>query len=414
MKAGGSSERNVEGIDTGDTAWVLMSTALVMLMTPGLAFFYGGLVRRKNVLSILMQCFMLMCLISRPVGAVRLQPGVRARPRRLHRRPRLGRPARSRRWSPIADYAATIPHQLFMIFQMMFAVITPALIIGAFAERMKFCALLRLHRCCGPPSSTTRWPTGCGAWAACCASWGALDFAGGTVVHINAGMAALAAALVLGKRQGLPGHLAAAQPALRRPRRGAAVVRLVRLQRRQRPRRRRPGGNAFVVTHMAAAAAAARLGRDRLDLPRKRPTVLGIITGAVAGLVAITPAVGLRRRRWAPWPSALGAGVICYVSVIVRQGEARLRRLARRLRRARRRRHLGRAGHRPVRHQERQPGRRRRAVLRQPRSVLRSAQGDRGLRRLLLRACRCGLAQGGGQVHGPACGPSSENGSAST
>ena len=155
-----------------------------------------------------------------------------------------------------------------MIFQMMFAVITPALIIGAFAERMKFSRVLRLHAAVGDARLRPGRATGSGASAASCGRLGALDFAGGTVVHINAGMAALAAALVLGKRMGYPDNdLAAAQPALRGPRRGAAVVRLVRLQRRQRARRRTAWRPAPSWRRTSAAAAAgltwAAAGLDR-------------------------------------------------------------------------------------------------------------------------------------------------------
>src|SRR3989344_8988821 len=187
-------------IDTGDTAWVLVSSALVLLMTPGLAFFYGGLVRRKNILSILMQCFIIMCIVTLQwvVFGYSLSFG-----------PDIKGLIGNLDWAmlqgvglePNADYAATIPHQLFMIFQMMFAVITPALILGAFAERMKFSAFLVF---------TVLWATfvydpvchmvwAVGGWIR---GMGALDFAGGTVVHINAGIAALATALMIGKRSG--------------------------------------------------------------------------------------------------------------------------------------------------------------------------------------------------------------------
>jgi Amt family ammonium transporter len=188
-------------INSGDTAWVLVSAALVMLMTPALAFFYGGLVRRKNMLSVLMQCLMILCLISLQwvVFGYSLSFG----------------PGNSLigglNWAflkgvgmtPNADYAATIPHQAFMIFQMMFAVITPALIIGAFAERMKFSALcvFTLLWATFVYDPVAHWLWGVGGFLR---QWGVLDFAGGAVVHINAGMTALAAALVLGRRRGYP------------------------------------------------------------------------------------------------------------------------------------------------------------------------------------------------------------------
>ena len=190
-------------LDTGDTAWVLISSALVMLMTPGLAFFYGGLVRRKNYLSVLMQCMIILGVLSLQwvlFGySLSFAPGSKW----------LG----SLDWvglkgvglEPYADYAATIPHQAFMIFQAMFAVITPALIIGAFAERMKFSAFLvfTLLWATLVYDPVAHWVWGVGGLLR---NLGALDFAGGTVVHINAGIAALVTALVIGKRKSVDKH----------------------------------------------------------------------------------------------------------------------------------------------------------------------------------------------------------------
>jgi Amt family ammonium transporter len=277
-------------IDTGDTAWLLISTALVMLMTPGLAFFYGGLVRRKNMLSVLMQCLMILCVISLQwvLFGYSLSFG-----------PDRGSFIGSLDWAflrhvglePNADYAGTVPHQIFMMFQMMFAVITPALIIGAFAERMKFSALcvFMLLWATLVYNPVAHWVWGIGGFIR---NWGALDFAGGTVVHINAGMTALAAALVLGRRQGYPNGMSPphnlpfavlgaallwfgwfgfnAGSAL-----GASAL----------------ACSAFTVTHIAAAAAGVSWAL--LDwLKHKKPTTLGLITGMVGGLVAITPASG--------------------------------------------------------------------------------------------------------------------------
>ncbi|MBU9888881.1 MAG: ammonium transporter, partial [Candidatus Omnitrophica bacterium] len=192
-------------VNAGDTAWVLVAAALVFLMTPGLAFFYGGLVRKKNMLSVLMQCFMLAAVITIQwviVGySLSFGPDIKGM---------IG----SLSWAglhgvglePYADYSATIPHQLFMIFQAMFAIITPGLILGAFAERMKFSAFVvfSLLWATFVYDPVCHWVWAVGGFLR---NMGALDFAGGTVVHINAGVAALACALVLGKRKGYPNHM---------------------------------------------------------------------------------------------------------------------------------------------------------------------------------------------------------------
>ena len=299
-------------IDTGDTSWMLISAALVMLMTPGLAFFYGGLVRRKNILSVLMQCLMIMCLIS--LQWVLFGYSLSFGP---DHRSLIG----GLDWSflrtvgltPNADYTGTIPHQLFMMFQMMFAVITPALIIGAFAERMRFSAfcIFILLWATIVYDPVAHWVWGVGGFIR---NWGALDFAGGTVVHINAGMTALAAALVLGRRQGYPDGISPphnlpcavlgasllwfgwfgfnAGSAL-----GAGSLAV----------------SAFTVTHIAAATAGLAWGL--LDwLKHKKPTTLGVITGMVAGLVAITPASGFVDPMGAIW-IGIGAGVIPWFAV---------------------------------------------------------------------------------------------------
>jgi Amt family ammonium transporter len=303
----------MENINTGDTAWMLVSTALVMLMTPGLAFFYGGLVRRKNVLSIMVQCFMLAGVVSIQwvLFGYSLAFG-----------PDHGGFIGDFSWAalsgvglePNADYAATIPHQLFMIFQMMFAVITPALIIGAFAERMKFSAFLIFSLVWATIvyDPMAHWVWGVGGWLR---EFGALDFAGGTVVHINAGMAALAAALVIGKRKGYPDT----SPPHNLPfailgaallwfgwfgfNAGSALT---------------AGGlatSAFLATHMAAAVAAFSWAVLEW-ITRKRPTALGLISGAVAGLVAVTPASGFVTPLGAMGIGAL-AGLVCYVAVVL-------------------------------------------------------------------------------------------------
>src|SRR5205085_1784305 len=186
-------------IDTGDTAWVLASAALVMLMTPALGFFYGGLVRRKNVLSTIMHSFFILCLISVQwvLWGYSLAFGPDA----------FGGLIGDLSWvglngvgaDPNPDYAKTIPHEAYMVFQMMFAVITPALITGAFAERKRFKAfvIFSLLWATFVYDPVAHWVWSAGGWLH---GLGALDFAGGTVVHITSGVSALVAALVLGPR----------------------------------------------------------------------------------------------------------------------------------------------------------------------------------------------------------------------
>ena len=230
----------MNAINTGDTAFILISAALVMFMTPGLALFYGGMVRNKNVLGTIMHSFIILGLVtvewvlwgySNAFG------------------PDLAGIIGSLDWfglagvgaAPFKDYAATIPHQSFMIFQMMFAIITPALITGTFAERMKFSTFVvfTLLWCTLVYNPVAHWVWGIGGWLR---DLGALDFAGGTVVHINSGIAALAAALVIGKRKGY-GHEPFHPHNLPMTITGGGhpLVRLVRLQCRQRPGGQRPG-----------------------------------------------------------------------------------------------------------------------------------------------------------------------------
>jgi len=301
-------------IDTGDTAWVLMSSALVLLMTPGLAFFYGGLVRRKNVLSVLMQCFLIMCLISIQwvlFGySLSFGPDVNGLIGNLD-------------WFGLKgvgmevfkDYAPTIPHSAFMVFQMMFAIITPALIIGAFAERMKFgaFAVFTLLWATLVYDPVCHWVWGLGGFIR---NWGALDFAGGTVVHINAGIAALVAAIVLGKRIGYPDNVA---PPHNLPFAvlGAGLLWFGWFGFNAGSALGANGlaANAFVVTHVATAAAG--LTWSLIEWVRHgRPTVLGIITGAVAGLVAITPAAGSVNTMGSIWVG-IGSAVFCYLAAVV-------------------------------------------------------------------------------------------------
>ena len=304
-------------INTGDTAWMLISTALVFLMIPGLAFFYGGLVRKKNILSILMQCFAVICLITLQwvlCGySLAFGPDVKGWIGNLD-------------WAflkgvgvdPFTGYAATIPHSVFMIFQAMFAIITPALILGAFAERMKFSAfcvfMLLWSTLVYDP--VAHWVWGLGGFlsrfdAAGNAVAGALDFAGGTVVHINAGIAALVAALVLGKRVGSispPHNLPFAVL-------GAGLLWFGWFGFNAGSALGANGlaGNAFVATHVAAAVAGLTWAICDL-LWHKKATTLGMITGAVAGLVAITPACGFVSPMSAIW-IGMGVSIICFISV---------------------------------------------------------------------------------------------------
>jgi Amt family ammonium transporter len=293
-------------IDSGDTTWVFISAALVMLMTPGLAFFYGGLVRRKNMLSVLMQCLMILCIVSLQWALLGYS---------LSFGPDKGSIIGGLEWiglkgvgaEPNIGYASTIPHQLFMMFQMMFAVITPALIIGAFAERMKFSSfcVFTLLWATIVYDPVAHWVWGVGGFLR---ESGALDFAGGTVVHINAGMTALAAALVLGRRQGYPNDIS---PPHNLPLAvlGAALLWFGWFG-FNAGSALNAGGlsvNAFTVTHLAAAAAGVTWAV--LDwLKHKKPTTLGMITGVVAGLVAITPASGFVTPMAAIW-IGVGAGI---------------------------------------------------------------------------------------------------------
>ncbi|MBI5563143.1 MAG: ammonium transporter [Deltaproteobacteria bacterium] len=302
-------------IDTGDTAWVLTSTALVLLMTaPGLALFYAGMVRKKNVLGTLMQSFVLLCVFS--IQWVLWGYSLAFGPDRWGVIGGL-------EWAglanvglaPNADYAATIPHQAFMLFQMMFAVITPALIAGAFAERMKFSAFLVFSIVWATIvyDPLAHWVWGMGGWLR---NLGALDFAGGTVVHISAGVSALATALVLGKRKGYM-HESMAPHNLPMTVMGAGLLWFGWFGFNAGSALGANGlaTSAFLATNTAAAAAAlAWLGIEWAH--RGKPTILGVASGLVAGLVAVTPASGFV----GPVSSillGLAAGFICYVSVSV-------------------------------------------------------------------------------------------------
>ncbi len=298
-------------INTGDTAWVLASSALVLLMTPGLAFFYGGMVRRKNVLSILMQCFMVICIVS--LQWVLFGYSLAFGPGNSFIGGLGWAGLKGVGFEPNANYAATIPHQAFMIFQAMFAIITPALIVGAFAERMKFatfCVFIVLWATLVyDPICHMVWAVG-----GMVRGWGALDFAGGTVVHINAGIAGLAAALALGKRTGydnkptplhnLPFTVLGA---------GLLWFGWFGFNAGSALAANGLATSAFVVTNTATAAAGLSWALLEWKINGK-PTVFGVATGAVAGLVAITPASGFVDVTGSIWIGLL-VSVFCFFAV---------------------------------------------------------------------------------------------------
>ena len=302
-------------INSGDTAWVLVSTAFVMLMTtPGLAFFYGGLVRRKNVLATMMQSFFVLCLLSIQwiLWGYSLSFG-----------PDKGHIIGSLAWfglkgvgmAPNPDYAATIPHLLFMVYQMMFAVITPGLITGAFAERMKFSTyvIFTLLWATLVYDPICHWVWGTGGWLR---NRGALDFAGGTVVHISSGISALVCALVLGRRRGY-GREPMSPHNLPLTVLGASLLWFgwFGFNAGSALAANELAVSAFIATNTAAAAAALTWMFIEWKLISK-PTILGGATGAVAGLVAITPAAGFV----SPLSSiCIGVlvGIVCYTAVAV-------------------------------------------------------------------------------------------------
>ena len=303
-------------IDTGDTAWVLTSAALVLAMTaPGLALFYGGMVREKNAMGTIMQSFIVLCLISVQwvLWGYSLAFG-----------PDNGHIIGGLEWlglsgvglEPNADYAATIPHQAFMIFQAMFAVITVALITGSFAERMKFSSFLvfALLWATFVYDPLAHWVWAVGGWIR---NLGALDFAGGTVVHISSGMSALACAIVLGRRRGY-GKEHMAPHNLPMTVLGASLLWFgwFGFNAGSAVASGALATSAFVVTNTASAAAA--LAWMVVEwMYRGKPTVLGAASGAVAGLVAITPASGFV----GPISSILigaGAGVLCFGAIMVK------------------------------------------------------------------------------------------------
>ncbi|HOH57902.1 MAG TPA: ammonium transporter [Smithellaceae bacterium] len=306
-------------MNSGDTAWVLTASALVLLMTiPGLAFFYGGLVRRKNVLSILMQCFIIVCVISLQwvlFGySLAFGPDFHGIIGTLEWAGLAGVGA-----APNSNYAATIPHSAFMIFQAMFAVITPALIIGAYAERVKFPAFLlfTLLWATFVYDPLAHWVWGAGGWLK---SLGGLDFAGGIVVHVSSGISALVLALLLGKRIGY-NHKPIRPHNLPFTVLGAALLWFGWFGFNAGSALAADGLAATAFVNTNTATAAAGLAWALIEWRHNgSPTILGAATGAVAGLVAITPACGFVNPM-----NAMLIGIIvafvCYVAVAVMKGK---------------------------------------------------------------------------------------------
>jgi Amt family ammonium transporter len=299
-------------VDAGDTAWLLVATALVMLMTPGLALFYGGMVRRKNVLGTMMHSIMALGIISIQwvlVGyTLAFGPSLHGFIGMLSW---LGLHGVGQ--TPNPDYAGTIPHMLFMAFQMMFAIITPALIFGAVAERMRFKAfiifLLLWATLVYDPLA--HWVWGVGGWLR---GLGALDFAGGLVVHISAGVTALVAAILLGRRRGypeepMPPHNLTMTVV------GAALLWFGWFGFNAGSALGANGLATLAFVNTNTAAAAATLAWVIVESMRHgKPTMLGAVSGAVAGLVAITPAAGFVEP-WAAIAIGLVAGSVCYWAV---------------------------------------------------------------------------------------------------
>jgi len=299
-------------IDTGDTAWMLISTALVMLMTPGLALFYGGMVRGKNVLGTLMQSFVAIAVISVQWILVGYS---------LSFGPDVGGIIGGLDWiglkgvgiEPNPDYAPTIPHAAFMMYQAMFAVITPALITGAFAERMKFSAyvLFILLWSTVVYDPVAHWIWGTGGWLK---NMGVLDFAGGIVVHLISGIAALAAAIVIGKRKG---YLQEAMYPHNLPMTvlGAGLLWFgwFGFNAGSALSAGTLSAMAFVATHTSAVSATL-IWVIIEWIHRGKPTMFGAATGSIAGLATITPAAGFVSPMSA-LVIGLAAGAVCYLSL---------------------------------------------------------------------------------------------------
>jgi Amt family ammonium transporter len=306
----------VDKINSGDTAWMLTSMALVLMMTvPGLALFYGGMVRKKNVLATVMQSFAITCLVTVlwviAGYSIAFMPGGQffGSMDRLFLDGMVFQKEAGK--IMVSHLATTIPESVYMAFQMTFAIITPALICGAFADRMKFSAMMWFMGLWSlliySPIAHMMWESTSGFWA----TKGVLDFAGGTVVHINAGIAALVCALMLGKRMGygkeaMPPHNLVLTVI------GASLLWVGWFGFNAGSATAADGraGMAMVVTQLATAVAALAWMFTEW-LAKGKPSVLGIASGAVAGLVAITPASGFVGVTGA-FVIGIAAGVICF------------------------------------------------------------------------------------------------------
>jgi Amt family ammonium transporter len=302
----------------GDNAWMLASSALVLMMSgPGLTLFYGGLVRRKNVLGTMMQTFAMMAVITVLWGLVTYSLAFGEGSAFIGGLHNVF--LRGVGLEPDPKYAATIPLQTFMIFQLMFAIITPALITGAFAERMKFSAMLVFMVLWAilvySPMAHMVWGKGGLLNASLGGRFPCLDFAGGTVVHVTSGVSALVTALYLGKRLGYPRESMAPHSVVFSFV-GACLLWVGWFGFNAGSALNSSGlaTSAFVATHFGAAAAA--IGWSAAEwLKNGRCTALGAISGAVAGLVAITPASGFVTPMSALW-IGLFAGIFCYLMVV--------------------------------------------------------------------------------------------------
>lgn len=308
--------QTTNNIDGADTAFVIICAALVMIMTPGVALFYGGMVRRKNVLGTLMQSFVVLGIAT----IIWLVYGYS-----LAFGPDVGHIIGNLKWAfldgvgfePDPTYSSTIPHQLYMAFQMMFAVLTPALITGAFAERFKFKSFvvfivvwLTIVYC-----PIAHWVWGQEGWIK---NLGGLDFAGGLVVHIASGTSAFAAILIMGIRRGYH-HEAMPPHNLPLTFIGAAILWIGWFGFNAGSALAASGlaVSAFVVTHIAAGAALVSWSVSEW-IYRGKPTVLGAISGAVAGLVAITPAAGFVTPVSA-LVIGLAGGAVCFFAVNLKE-----------------------------------------------------------------------------------------------